>query len=205
MIRAHEYLEKICANVWHLPRIPSRRQVRLLRAWLEEKIPADFLATVLRLVHRHDFLPANARRIKAFANALLRYYYSRCIFKDGELLSAPGRTEAPMICLMASLQQFHPHLWRHVESEPEFLIELQHYARGTLNKLLGAEGAIRRTKDLHPELAVLELPNEGSLSGPVITFASRFADRAYGNVLHVQRLLATLDLTLPYIRRYLGR
>jgi hypothetical protein len=203
-IRAHEYLEKICANVWHLPLVPLERQTDLINAWLTGKLPDDFLAKVVELIRDHDYLPANARRIKAFANSLLRHYMARV---DEKKALAPSPEDAPLTCIIAALQQFHPHLWRHVESEPEFLLELQAFASGSLDKPPAAgTGGRRRASDLHPELAALELPNEGKPDAKGnLAFTSRFADHAYGNVLHCQRLLASFKFTRDQVRKHLGR
>lgn len=203
-IRAHEYLEKICANVWHLPLVPLDRQIDLVRTWLTGNLSDEFLAAVLDLIRDHEFLPANTRRIKAFANTLLRHYKVRV---DVENASVPSPEEAPLMCIFAALQQFHPHLWRHVESEPEFLFELQNFARGSLNDPpVTGIGGRRRAGDLHPELAALELPNDGNPDGMGnIGFTSRFADLAYGNVLHCQRLLASFTFTREQVRTHLGR
>jgi len=203
-IRAHEYLEKICANVWHLPRVPVARQAELLAAWLAGKLDPAFLAAILKLLTDHEFLPANARRLKTFANALLRYYHARV---DGG--DTPRVADAPLFCVIACLQQFHPKLWRLVEGEPAFLLELQAYARGSLEKKAAPAGTLRTARDLHPALAELELPGDASVDlekvrSDTMIYSSRFADRAYGNVLHCQRLLAELGVDRTRITAFLA-
>ncbi|GAA5483404.1 KAP family P-loop NTPase fold protein [Haloferula sargassicola] len=202
MIRAHEYLEKICANVWHLPLVSPAAQETLLREWLGDQLDDEFIEAVIALLHAHQFLPANARRIKAFANALLRLYQSGV---NDETSTAPSSSDAPLMCIIACLQQFHPRLWRHVESEPGFFFELHGFARGSDKKARLGPGQIYENSYLHPELAALELPGEGKVGQQgSVEFETRFTDLAYGNVLHCQRLVANAGVNLNDLKTFLG-
>ncbi|HEY8902241.1 MAG TPA: P-loop NTPase fold protein [Chthoniobacterales bacterium] len=205
-IRAQEYLEKICANVWHLPLLANGDQIRLLKSWLTPALlPEDVLDTLIELIKDFDFLPPNIRRLKAFANNLARFF---------QRLNNPERDASVTIDILAIasyLQQFHPRIWRLIECEPSFYQELRAYVRGTLNKRPTPKDRLPEDSDLHPALAELVLPYvRGSLlpaageTSRSSTPLSSFADRSYGHVLHAQWLIADTTIPVTLLRKCIG-
>ncbi|HTQ78903.1 MAG TPA: P-loop NTPase fold protein, partial [Thermoanaerobaculia bacterium] len=86
MLRAREYLDKLCQTIVHLPL--TREPVALLRQYLGDA-EAPAVEPVLAILAQYACLPANPRKIKAFAN-LLRGYAPR--FKAE--LADPAKAEA---------------------------------------------------------------------------------------------------------------
>lgn len=214
-MRAHEYLEKICANVWHLPLLATGGQEKLLRHWFgppsvgaEPRLPEEEVEALIALLKAHDFLPANARRLKAFANSFLRLRHRRAV-ELAETHDLFPVEDIPLVAILASLQQFHPRLWRLIESESDFYFELAGYARNSHEKKHPQDKEPRDHNHLHEELLALEMPHyvvrRKDDKTLVESRPSRFADRAYGNVLHCQSLLEHIDITRPQLRAYLNR
>ncbi|MFM8251334.1 MAG: P-loop NTPase fold protein, partial [Planctomycetota bacterium] len=69
-LRAREYLEKICQELWHLPAIGEPHEY--LRKSLDGYDRADHLAKVAA---ETNCLPPNPRKIKTIANVLRRFSY----------------------------------------------------------------------------------------------------------------------------------
>jgi hypothetical protein len=207
--QAREYLEKICQDVWQLPLIPTLKHEEFLRRQFfdEEKNsrPGDeeFAATfesILKSLAVETCLPANARKLKAYANTLRRFVF-HCLPHAGEK-SPDGETwHARMLLIMSCLYQFHPELYRRLESRPRFYNEIVEWARSGLyfNKVFenieiagsgaGATGG--------------GLPGDDPPAGPFVNVP----DPAVGNVFRLRTLVidhgpVTEDEVTHYLLRY---
>jgi len=204
-VLAREYVEKIVRNVTHIPAIV--KPGKFLIQFLEAQDGADDICTVVDAFH---CLPANPRKIKAFAHTISRFMDHVDFRKDtddkksfstslqGKLHGQDGkecRTDAGLLVVMACLYQFHYEIYRILESDPKFYSNVLDWARGkeTGHSVLAAE---------LPEKAI---PDPGD---PTETsFAPTFRDPMRGDVFRVQTLVRALDVSMsPYIKRcLLGR
>jgi hypothetical protein len=178
IFRAREYLEKICHSVEHLPGV--RNPADLLRGYLED---LDHSAVVCAVIKDFECLPANPRRIKAYANLLRRYvprFKGR--FADPNLQA----DTAKLVVIFSCLYQFHPDVYRILEKQPRFYQQIRQFS-------LPDGPAVE-----HPVLRRLILSEKAILSAASATLATpagepvdAFPDPAEGNVLRVQKLIRT--------------
>jgi KAP family P-loop domain len=189
-LRAREYLDKLCQNIVHLP-FP-RRPVDLLKGLLPGLPTADGIYTVLE---SHGCLPRNPRKIKAFAN-FLRGYVPRF---SADLAMGGQRAQdcAHLIVIFSCLYQFHPEVYRILETHPLFYLEIRGWAKldGTITK--------------HAVFSTLGQSEVAGKSDPSTPTAeplrvNAFADPAEGNVFRVQGLIASFrPVTRTEIEFYL--
>ncbi|MCC6695060.1 MAG: hypothetical protein IT365_05470 [Candidatus Hydrogenedentes bacterium] len=188
--RAKDYVEKICKDVWHLPIIAD--QAGLLAVYLRDKIKvrAELAEIICQVVKDHPCLPANPRKIKAFANLLVRYLvYWRVNPMEGN--DTLVKQQAQLIVAMAYLYQFHHDLYRRIEGDPKFYGEILRWASGD-EALAKAEVF----KDL-------EGTHQKDTAGGT-EFRPTFPDPVIGNVLRAQELIQSIgDVPKDLIRRYL--
>ena len=220
---AQEYIEKLCGHVVRLPLLDNVAQRQLVSGWLKGHAKANrnvalaFAVEMRRLIEVYEFLPANARRIKAWCNTLLRLYHRRqwqLWLRGG---GAPGdgadekwrevdppAAEAVHLAILACFQQFHPELFHIVESEPEFYEELRSAllqsdqpdlseARKTL---LGKVGRL-------PFKVKVTINPSTSLPDPPV-YISEFADPASLDVFHCLKLVIATALTPGKLKDYLS-
>lgn len=129
---AREYVEKLCSTVYHLP----HREPSGLLAGLLESSPLDarLREQLVALVKEHRALPANPRKIKAYANVVARF----AEHLNGIVpATAPGTTaagggaqpnHAAAIVVMTYIYHFHPRIYELVESDPKYFLLLQRWA-----------------------------------------------------------------------------
>jgi hypothetical protein len=212
LIRAQEYMEKLCGNILHLPLPNGKRQAALVEKLLE-KVAADkraeaVCARIFRLIAEvPPILPANPRRIKSFCNTVARLLWRR-------LQSLPKgasipENEARVVLLVASLYQFHPAIYRVLASDLRFIESVKIKAREV--KLSAAADS----PPVHKELDSLKLTFHRTAAGEqsavpddmALPLSPLFADPAYGNVLYCQRLLAAegaAEITENDLQPYMG-
>lgn len=120
LVRAHEYLEKLCGNVIRLPYPSPQGQANLVNKWLGalDDISRE---DVVRLVERHALLPLNPRRVKMWCNTVLQLFECRW----HQLRAAPPAGELPALTLVATLHTFYPSLHQALASAPSFLLALK--------------------------------------------------------------------------------
>lgn len=129
MLRAREYLEKICQHIVHLPIVEN--PAALLGTCLQG---VDDMDRVVRVARVSKLLPANPRKIKAFANTIRR---------SGERLSGKVKQVGDdpkddakkdhitkSFLVLAALYHFHPDIFRVLEAEPRFYKEIKRWASG---------------------------------------------------------------------------
>jgi hypothetical protein len=130
LTRAHEYVEKLCSNAVRLPRLSQREQRVLLERWLAGAEQEQITRPLCNLLKRHEMLPANPRRIKAFANTVVRLLTQRRTPPQGFTYEKRART----VAIVASLYQFHPQLYGALERDVEaFYQTLQDFCDRSFN------------------------------------------------------------------------
>lgn len=195
-IRGAEYLEKLCSVIWKLPLPLANLRSQLLKPMLRptvldggaEKTADTFplsdllVQEICAIIERHDCLPANPRKIKAFANGLRQIATLKL---NGSAPSAGSDLPIPVadaqaLVIAASIYAFHPKLLQYLQAHRNFFADLIRWSR------TGAQ-----SDRLHDALAEMELlyhPSAESFSraglGP-----ERFADPSYGAIFRIQRLL----------------
>ena len=162
---AREYLEKICQNIWHLPVVAD--QAGFLEGFLEDGPATE---AVLRVIREYSCLPANPRKIKAFANVVQRYF-EHLGWGQKTII---GERDAQRGVIMAYLYQFHHDIYRFLEGSPKFYGTIHNWASG---ETIDHEAF----KDLKPVLK--ERSDEPAFADPVV-----------GNVLRIQKLIRDVGL-----------
>lgn len=198
---ARDYLEKLCQRIWYLP-MPAD-PVETLGRWLgEDHVRADLVQAILAHLRAARALPANPRKLKAFANVLPRFACH--VPKDVE--DEALEREVMVMLIVACLYHFHPEIFRHVDGGEQFYNEVL---------LPWCEGSAARP---HPALAALApVETPGGAAGWEAAaddkravpsdeaLATNFPDPALGNVLRIQPLIRrAAAVTEPELKRYLA-
>jgi hypothetical protein len=132
--RARDYLEKVFQEVYHLPivqDVPSH-----LNAWLMDGGTGISHATrdkiKLLLTEYPGCIPANPRKIKAFATVLRRFLTEsdKAKIANANFQPLAGYTEMAakypyesLALIMSSLYHFHPQIYRVLEAHPDEFYE----------------------------------------------------------------------------------
>ncbi|MBN2562173.1 MAG: hypothetical protein JXQ75_14715 [Phycisphaerae bacterium] len=204
---ACEYLDKLCTNIWHLPLIDD--PVDPLGQWLPEDLPHR--DQFLGIVREHGCLAANARKIKSFANVLVRFVNQR---KGRQLTPiVPARRakvlsrRARLTVLMACLYHDHHELYRMIEADAEFYNLMHQWVTGLVH--------VDRAKNApHALLCRLKLPTGFKQAGgesaelkegaPSPQGEATFPDPVRGNVFRLQSLIRALGkVEVSELRDYL--
>jgi hypothetical protein len=180
--QAREYLEKICQDVWQLPLVPITSQDALLRSCFDAPAKgedADF-DNLLSTLTSFGCLPANARKLKSYANTLRRFREHCLVKKDtGE------PRHAQLLAIMSCLYHFHPQIYRVLELNPGFYNEM----------LLWAEGK----KTGHAVFDGIKVVSE-----TVADHTVRIPDPATGDYFRIARLVRDVkDVTETEVKNHL--
>jgi hypothetical protein len=180
MLRAREYLEKICHSIEHLPVVQDPGT--LLENYLDD-LPGS--AEICGVVRAFPCLPSNPRKIKSYANLLRRYVPSRLVGKLTVAQTAKRNTELAVI--ISCLYQFHPGLYRILEAHPQFYEQIRRWSLqdGTAMKHPAFEGLRESEQAIKTAQAQTTPTAEAQLE-------SAFADPAEGDVFRLQKLIRTL-------------
>ena len=193
---AREYLDKLCTNIWHLPLLDN--PATLLGQWL----PTDLARRELFLgvMRTHRCVAANPRKIKSFANVLLRF---------AEHLGVGGLhgdwiASHRLLVLMACLYHDHYELYRMIESEPTFYNLMRQWATG----IVPVDPEKKAPHELLCRLRLAMGFKETDVTEREPTPASKpystFADPVRGNVFRLQSLVRELgEVKVSELRRYL--
>jgi KAP-like P-loop domain-containing protein len=176
VVAARNYLEKICKDTWYLPILTNPG--KLLVQWVGDTPVARKAG---ELVDQYRCLPANPRKIKAYANLLKRYLAQLNHTQPTEPGEADTR-HASLIVIMAYLYQFHHRLYRVLETRPKFYRELVLWCRGHQE-----EARHPLLRELEPDLVGETDPTAPLGADP--TQVEAYPDPVLGNVLRVQRLV----------------
>jgi hypothetical protein len=180
--QAREYLEKICQDVWHLPLVPVEKQEALLRHCLNapEGGSDGDLEAVFSMLKRYNCLPANARKLKSYANTLRRFR-EHCKALEAQTVAR----HAQLLIIMSCLYHFHPQIYRLLESDPSFYNEM----------LLWAEGK----SSVNPAFEGIKVVSETAAEHMV-----RNPDPATGDFFRIARLVRDVtDTTETEVKNYL--
>jgi len=186
--RAREYLDKLCQTIVHLP-FP-RRPADLLKGYLPGLKDAE---PIYQVIDRFGCLPANPRKIKAFANLLRRY-----VPRFSEILADAGRRDtcAHMLVIFACLYQFHPELYRILEVQPRFYEEVRRWA-------LGDPAAMQHPVFEGITMSLRQVQNTAAPT-PGLPLESAYVDPAEGNVFRVQGVIAGFgEVQTSEVEKYL--
>jgi hypothetical protein len=194
--RAREYLEKLFQEVYHLP-IVQDVPTQLL-AWLRDdfgKVPQSTRDDLKALLNEYpDCLPANPRKIKAFAAVLWRFLTEpdEKAIAAGHFTAIREHTETAarnpylsLVVVMASLYHFHPRVYRILEAHPaEFYTKLWQWCA---NAGEGKDAFHDCLAGLERAFTVSSPAQAGSNTLPEMT--SLLPDYSRGDVLRIQKLL----------------
>jgi len=193
-VLAAEYIDKICRRIWNLPQLPDCPG---LLAQFLDGVPGN--KAICDIVRAYHCLPANPRKIKAFADVVERF--ARHVVPDpavppdmGPLsdlrdVTLPrgheGRAldaRAGLIVLFSVLYQSHYPLYRAIEGDPRFYHTVRDWAQG-----IGKHELLKGIR--LPQALVAG--DEREMPG-VPEFRTTFADPMRGNVFRVQDLIIDL-------------
>jgi hypothetical protein len=111
---AREYLEKICQDIIHLPLIQHRDQV--LDGFLQQlDLGVKLRQALVALVQTDIMLPANPRKLKAFANVIARF--NQVGLRESTFFETELERKAGILLLVAGLYYFHPDIYRQLEQD----------------------------------------------------------------------------------------
>lgn len=194
--KSREYMEKICRDIWHLPlvREPDQLLGRLLPGF-------PGLADIQRIVQHYRCLPPIPRKIKGYANLLLRFEPHIEQIKKGiedTPVAGPGvdfvhspvrdlRRWAGLAVAFSYLYHFRHPLYRLLWSERrEFLVELQRWSRGERESRVQ-----RHVQGLFLRRSGPEVQEDRASTSEHEELLAAFHDPA-DEIFHVQDLLADL-------------
>ncbi len=111
---AREYLEKICQDIIHLPLIQQRDKV--LDGFLQQlDLGAKLRQALVALVQTDMMLPANPRKLKAFAHVIARFH--QVGLRESKFFETELERKAGILLLLAGLYYFHPEIYRQLEQD----------------------------------------------------------------------------------------
>jgi len=183
-VLAEEYIEKICRRIWYLPQLQDC--ANLLKHFTQTLRGAEDICAIVDAYH---CLPANSRKVKAFANTLerfLKYTGYEDISQPMSPLTPQAGVElsgyAGLITVMACLYHFHYEIYRLIEGYPSYYHKVREWAEGkNEDKRLEALTRIREPGQVDPKPATKEPEMELS-----------YADPMRGNVFRIQQLMCEL-------------
>lgn len=208
--RAREYLEKLFQEVYHLP-IVQETPIHLM-AWLPSDV-AKFDATkrkeLAKILDKYpECLPANPRKLKAFAVVLWRFL-TECTNADPgaeDFKTIPQHKEhaahhrfLSLAVIMALLYHFHPRIYRILEAHPEeFYPKLWNWcANNNPNTPIDPAAKDPKSPGVDPDHdCLIGLDREGRPAGPseagmneLPNWISNLPDYSRGDVARLQRLI----------------
>jgi hypothetical protein len=181
--------------------------------------PADLVQDYLRdlpvaqpiweVIADYACLPINPRKIKSYANLLLRYVPW---FSD-KLVGPSSERTANLIVIFSCLYHFHPDLYRLVEAYPEFYEQLSRWAEQDptqiphpiFNSLTGIEFDVLQPPSGWTKSSTLTGSSQTTPTASIMWQAA-FADPAEGNVLRIQKLIRDVgSVPVSEVEEYLVR
>jgi hypothetical protein len=132
---AHEYLEKICQDIYHLP-LPNieKKQhylISLLTALDLGNADQQALLQLKKVLLKYNCLPANPRKIKALANRLAVLFRRQQFTEDELIENSKIHREYALLMAMTIIYIFHRQLNEQLVKNPEYINEVLLYAQGS--------------------------------------------------------------------------
>lgn len=193
--RAREYLEKLFQEIYYLPivqDVPGH-----LMAWLpKDPRPesAKTRAIMSMLLNEYEgCVPANPRKIKAFAAVLRRFLEEpdEGAITEADFAAIPQHVEVAakypyesLVLIMGILYHFHPEIYRHVEAHTA---EFYEFLWRWCAKALNVEENHECLNGLDQAFSIAGAANVGANELP--SMSSRYPDYSRGNVFRVQKLI----------------
>ncbi|RYZ81666.1 MAG: hypothetical protein EOP06_23090 [Proteobacteria bacterium] len=203
---AHEYLEKICQNIWHLP-LPASSADFLESSLLElgKKKPIaiqassrkSFFASVVNVVRQDNYVAPNPRRVKLFANLLDRMFEHHPV----QYWAEERDRNAQLALVFGFLYLSDQPVYRILQTRPAFYNEiLLRWARNPGDKNLEGYAALRT---LRPSLNSTN-PDESQPTPSGTPLVEAYSDPTEEGVMRVQSLIVALgELESDEVRRYI--
>jgi len=195
--QAREYLEKIFQDVWQLPLIaPEDYHTFLCRQLDIDPVNiAPPLDKILSILKQSSYLPANARKLKAYVNSLRRFV-EHCKPYEGQ----DADWHARMLVIMSYFYQFHSEIYRRLEGSPGFYNEIIEWLRErrTAHAVLANIEVAVSSGDAKKKDESAENVGRGRFQA--------FPDPAIGNVFRIRALVDSHGVvTEDQVRHYLLR
>lgn len=184
---AKAYLEKLCQNIYYLP-VLQNPALYLSTLLLNANMPDVAVAEIQQIVTDSECLPYNPRKVKGFANVLIRFLDRL----GGRLGDGPVRQRnLQLVVLMANLYLYHDELYRMILAKPSFYNLVRQWAN---------------CEDVgHPLLTQLDRPlskvkEDDRAPVPEDRLEDAFIDPVQEDVFRVQVLVRQLgDVTIDEI------
>lgn len=200
-LRAREYLEKVFQEIVRLPRMKSSRPI------LESYLPAmpagspHWEKAKSLVMDTPELLPGIPRKVKLFVRTLYRFMdqCSHCRGESGNRSSGGAEgfdhdLYASLGVILAYTYQFHPDLYRRLESSPEFYSRLFDWCDQGDSNLKAFKGIAL------PNLRKREMPEDAAPGAEGINLGSTrppgatdleftFPDYSRGNVFRAQGIV----------------
>lgn len=191
--RARDYLEKLCQTIVQLPLL--RTPEILVERWISQDTqPRNEILEVLKLARQ---VPANPRRIKAFANTMQRFAAQAERALPISKKPADHQRRAKLLVVIAFLYQFQNDIYRLLEAYGQtFWKELCDWAqckpcRHLALKTLEGTHAVERQVTPGSSADVAEKTPE-AFSPPT---NPTFPDPTLGHVVWIQSLIKEIEVT----------
>jgi hypothetical protein len=190
-IRARDYLEKLCKDIWHLP-FDRLKLFGALKEWLKQHQYRD---EICKILVEEACIPANPRKLKAFCNYLYRLPLEPSVtIQNGD----DKQRHVKILIIMAYLYQFHQDLYRILEWNPKFYQVIYRWCKG--------EESNHPTlhKDKTKLMRVEEFENNPTSSEPGSSRVPQdaYPDPARGHYLRVQKLIREMAILTENEVRY---
>lgn len=184
--QAKEYLEKLCQNVWHLS--PVRDPATLLRRYLGGLAGAEEISA---LAESHRCLPPVPRKIKGYANLLLRFH-EHIDQRRSARSSSDDQRWAQLVLAFTYLYHFQHRLYRLLWSDGrEFWDELLKWCSSEPASQ-SAEAHLQeflRRKAPGSSVGDRLEPSEREPTPAQVALTTVFHDPAADNILHIEELV----------------
>lgn len=188
---AHEYIEKLCQAIWHLPVLAHpEKYLRTLLDILD--FDNELSKIICDLIEEHKCLPGNPRKIKAFANVLYRFIEHLNLDKSLPNDPKEKRPDVRLLIVMASLYHFHQDLYRIVSCNSNFYNEIYYWSSGLPTEL---EYERLSKLDFVKQPKKMEEPDTEAVPLPKLVEA--FPDPVKGNVFRIQNLVNEIKEVEP--------
>lgn len=128
---AKEYMEKICQSTHHLDLVLKPHE--LLQHSFGKSGDPHFRGRLFKIVEEFNVMPANPRKIKAFAHTLSRFMYCSNT-ADNEALGEGLNRQAGITVMLAAIYHFHTPLYKQLQADHRFYALILEFAENLIVK-----------------------------------------------------------------------